>query len=347
MTIIRLLRGVKLLQLLVIEYFCNNLTPRNIEYFPCDNLPILKYRAKRMITLPPLREIPVAVYRSTDNAAPVLKGEKGSFKTLLKAVLVTGYGEKPALGWTVVNEDANTAVFQSQDATTNQHLLKIDHNQHANYVVTTGGTGLNADGSLQNLFGVAGMYAQTPVAYETNITEWVVVGHSKAFIVLMKNSRNNNYGSVLYFGDVPSYIADDMNATVLFSTRNNYSEFSYHNNNLVAPNFPANHQGIMGDTVNTLACAIGNAYGDSTFGYMGTYAPNTTNQVIGFPIYFRENPVVRGLFSGIFCSSLLLPAEWNLQNCPLPNFEDYIVARFSEHSTQSNILVNTVSWLGV
>ena len=305
--------------------------------------------ANNMITLPPLREIPVAVFRSTDNAAPVLKGEKGSFKTLLKAVLVTGYGEKPALGWTVVNEDANTAVFQSQDTTSNKHLLKIDHNQHNNYVVTTGGTGLNADGSLQNEFGQNGMQKQTPVAYGSNITEWVVVGHSKAFIVLMKNSRNNDYGSVLYFGDVPSYIADDMNATVLFSTRNADNGFvsTTSTNRVTMPNFPATAQGIMGDTVNTPTCPIGNAYSSSTFGNMGTYAPNTTNQVIGFPIYFREQPVVRGLFSGIFCSSLLLPVEWNLQNCPLPNFEDYIVARFSEHSTQSSILVNTVSWLGV
>ncbi|MBQ9683834.1 MAG: hypothetical protein IJV35_11280 [Neisseriaceae bacterium] len=300
-----------------------------------------------MLTLPPLRDIPVAVYRSTDNAAPVLKGEKGSFKTLLKAVLVTGYGDKPSLGWKVASEDANTAVFQSQDATSNKHLLKIDHNQHANYVVTTGGTRLNADGSLQNFFGRQEMAWETPIADGQKETPWVIVGHSKAFIVLLQNTYNNYFGSVLYFGDVPSYIADDMMNTVLFSTRNNYSGFDYNNNNLVTPNFPANHQGIMGDTVNTPTCAIGNAYSNSTFGSMGTYAPNTTNQVIGFPIYFREDPVVRGLFSGIFCSSLLLPVEWNLQNCPLPNFEDYIVARLSENQTQSSILVNTVSWLGV
>ncbi|MBQ9725283.1 MAG: hypothetical protein IJV56_08110, partial [Neisseriaceae bacterium] len=186
-----------------------------------------------MITLSPLREIPVAVYRSTDNAAPVLKGEKGSFKTLLKAVLVTGYGDKPSLGWKVASEDANTAVFQSQDATSNKHLLKIDHNQHANYVVTTGGTRLNADGSLQNFFGRQEMAWETPIADGQKETPWVIVGHSKAFIVLLQNTYNNYFGSVLYFGDVPSYIADDMMNTVLFSTRNNYSGFDYNNNNLV------------------------------------------------------------------------------------------------------------------
>lgn len=302
-----------------------------------------------MLTLPPLREIPVAVYRSTDENAPVLKGEKGSFKTLLKAVLVTGYGEKPSLSWTIQQEDTNTAIFKSQDATSNQHLLKIDHNQHNNYVVTTGGTGLNADGSLQNLFGSSGMQAQTPVAYGSVNTEWVIIGHSKAFIVLLKNSRTENLGCVLYFGDVPSYIANDMYNTVLFSTRNADNGFygSSSNNRVATPNFPFNASGIAGDTVSTPISAMGNAYNNATFGNIGTYSENTTNQVLGFPIYLRENPVVRAFLSGVYLSSLLLPAQWSLQNCPLPTFEDYIVARLSENQTQSSILVNTVSWLGV
>ena len=88
-------------------------------------------------------------------------------------------------------------------------------------------------------------------------------------------------------------------------------------------------------------------YNTGSFGSLGAYTPNDSNQLLASPIFLKEPPVVRARLSGIFCSSLLLPIEWNLQNCPLPNFEDYIVARFSEHSTQSNILVNTVSWLGV
>lgn len=302
-----------------------------------------------MLTLPALRDIPVAVYRSTDNAAPVLKGEKGSFKTLLKAVLVTGYGEKPALGWTLVSEDANVAVFQSQDASSNKHLLKIDHNKHDNYVVTTGGTGLNTDGSLQNEFGRNGMQQQTPVAYGSVNTEWVIIGHSKAFIVLLKNSRTENLGCVLYFGDVPSYIANDMYNTVLFSTRNGDNGFygGGTTTRVATPNFPFNASGISGDTVSTPISAIGNAYSASTFGNIGSYQSNTTNQVLGFPIYLRESPVVRAFLSGVYLSSLLLPAAWSLQNCPLPTFEDYIVARLSENQTQSSILVNTVSWLGV
>ena len=301
-----------------------------------------------MITLPPLRDIPVAVFRSTDDAAPVLKGEKGSFKTLLKAVLVNGYGDKAPLGWTIQQEDTNTAIFKSTDATSNQHLLKIDHNQHNNYVVTTGGTELNTDGSLKNLFGSSGMQVQTPVAYGTAATEWVVVGHQKAFIVLLKNSRTASLGCILYFGDVPSYIANDMYNTVLFSTRNGDNGFygGGTTTRVSTPNFPFNASGIAGDTITTPISA-GGSFSASTFGNMGSYAANTTNQVLGFPIYLKESPVVRAYLSGVALSSILLPAGWSLQNCPLPTFEDYIVARISENQTQSSILVNTVSWLGV
>ena len=298
-----------------------------------------------MITLPPLRDIPVFVFRSTDNDAPILKGEKGSLKTVLKACLVNGYGEKGALGWRILNEDTNTAIFQSNDNTSNKHLLKIDHDAGTHFVRATGGTGLNGS-ALQNVFGQASMSANTPVAYGSNVTPWVLVGHSKAFVLLLGSTRDNQYGSVLYFGDIPSLIADDMYATCLWATRTNGTTMATGANANLFVAFPANYKGIVSDTADTPITWLG-TYNGSTFGNMGTFAPNESNQLLAAPVAIRENPVVRGLMSGIVVPSLLLPAEWNLNNCPLPEFEDYIVARFSENSTQSNILVNTVAWQGV
>jgi len=40
------------------------------------------------------------IYQSTDGSAPVLTGVSGSLITVLDAVLVNGYGSKPAAGWT-------------------------------------------------------------------------------------------------------------------------------------------------------------------------------------------------------------------------------------------------------
>ena len=304
----------------------------------------LNIRQNAMITLPPLRDIPVAVFRSTDDAAPVLKGEKGSFKTLLKAVLVNGYGDKAPLGWTIQQEDTNTAIFKSQDATSNQHLLKIDHDTNSHGIRCSAGTALNSDGSLKNLFGLKDMGLDTPIATGTVETPWVIVGHQKAFVVLLKSTYNNYFGSVLYFGDVPSLIADDLNNTVLWATRG-YAYFKYNNNYNMWVNFPASFNQRLGDTPTTPISTL-SAYNQASFPPLGNYS-NESNQLLLDKVWLRENPVVRAQLSGIFVPSLLLPIEWNLENCPLPTFEDYIVARLSEHSTQSNIMVNTVSWVGV
>lgn len=54
----------------------------------------------------------VTVYRSTDSSAPSLTGQSGSLITLLDAVLVNGYGVKPAAGWAKAFTGTNKAVYQ-------------------------------------------------------------------------------------------------------------------------------------------------------------------------------------------------------------------------------------------
>ena len=49
-------------------------------------------------------EMPVTLYRSTDDDAPALT--KSNLSLILKACLVTGYGSKPGAGWTMPYEDA-------------------------------------------------------------------------------------------------------------------------------------------------------------------------------------------------------------------------------------------------
>ena len=50
-------------------------------------------------------EMPVTLYRSTDDDAPALT--KSNLSLILKACLVTGYGSKPGAGWTMPHEDAS------------------------------------------------------------------------------------------------------------------------------------------------------------------------------------------------------------------------------------------------
>ena len=58
----------------------------------------------------------VRLYRSTDAGAPNLTGQVGSLVALLDAILVNGYGAKPAAGWTKAFSAANKGAYK-QDTT--------------------------------------------------------------------------------------------------------------------------------------------------------------------------------------------------------------------------------------
>lgn len=147
-----------------------------------------------------LTQKPVRVFSSTDKDAPVLTAAAGSLKTLLKACLITGYGDKTALGWQLKYEsdDKNSAVFVSQDPTSAGYHLKID----------------NTDAIAK----ISAYYHMTsidegdkPLAqglnYHTHITDWRLIGHEKAFILLVhimaKHQDETYFALPLVFGDLP------------------------------------------------------------------------------------------------------------------------------------------------
>jgi hypothetical protein len=73
------------------------------------------------------------LYRSIDVGAPVLTRQVGSIITLLKAILVNGYGSKPSLGWTIEYEDTanKVCVFRMPSGT----RMYIQINDNAPYLV--------------------------------------------------------------------------------------------------------------------------------------------------------------------------------------------------------------------
>lgn len=54
----------------------------------------------------------VTIYKSTDASAPSLSGTAGSLASLLDAVLVNGYGAKPAAGWTTAYSSGNKRAYR-------------------------------------------------------------------------------------------------------------------------------------------------------------------------------------------------------------------------------------------
>lgn len=64
-----------------------------------------------MSLLLPLR-YPAMLYSNSDTDAPLIANADGAIKTILKACLVTGYGTKPAAGWSMLFEDVNRIVLR-------------------------------------------------------------------------------------------------------------------------------------------------------------------------------------------------------------------------------------------
>lgn len=81
-----------------------------------------------MSFLNPVSE-PVKRFSSTDAGAPQINYNArvaGDVKTVLKACLVTGYGDKASAGWSVVNEVNHVAEFVSPSVAMSDYRLGID-----------------------------------------------------------------------------------------------------------------------------------------------------------------------------------------------------------------------------
>lgn len=70
------------------------------------------------------------LYSSADPGAPVLTGQTGSLRDVLRAVLVTGYGTapnaKPGAGWTEEFTGSNVSVFRNSPFTGTGTRLRVD-----------------------------------------------------------------------------------------------------------------------------------------------------------------------------------------------------------------------------
>ena len=79
-----------------------------------------------MSLLLPVR-YPVRYYSHLDAGAPQLADANGAIKTILKACLVTGYGDKAGAGWTALFDDAFRIVLRRPLRTGNPPDIKIEN----------------------------------------------------------------------------------------------------------------------------------------------------------------------------------------------------------------------------
>ena len=87
-----------------------------------------------MSFLNPVNE-PVLRFSSTDAGAPQINYNArvaGDVKTVLKACLVVGYGDKSSAGWSIANEVDHVAEFVSPSAAMSDYRLGIDDTSTSN-----------------------------------------------------------------------------------------------------------------------------------------------------------------------------------------------------------------------
>lgn len=121
------------------------------------------------------------VYKSTDPGAPALTGQVGSLITLLRAVLVDGYGSSPTAmagaGWTETFSGTNKAVFRNNPTTGTGGYLRIDDG------ATVGGS--NARYGLWRLY-------ETMSDVDTGTGETPTVAQAAAGGLVLKSSTLNS-----------------------------------------------------------------------------------------------------------------------------------------------------------
>lgn len=181
-----------------------------------------------------MEKLPVSLFRSTDDNAPPLSTEAGSFKTVLKACLVSGYGNKKGLGWEMpFGETTTTAVFRPTDPQSQRRYLKVVATGEAASNVAPYGRMSGLESGEDFFGGTGGTSYLSTHEWGKNINNWwAIVGTSRGFFMI----TYSEYGAqLLYFGDLPSCVAADNGNTFFWTTSiRKYMSSDWINTNIFA-----------------------------------------------------------------------------------------------------------------
>ena len=164
------------------------------------------------------QRVPVKVYRWDDEGAPQVESAAGSIKTILKACLVTGYGEgnkrKDGLGWEMAFEKTQEACFRSTHPKATKWWLGVDDSKYgdrARYVDLCGllePTSAKAGKVKQKVNNSSGFHNFIYKKDNNNRDkiQWVVVGNERAFTLII---LWQDYCSFFIFGNFSSLAVAD------------------------------------------------------------------------------------------------------------------------------------------
>lgn len=147
-------------------------------------------------------EMPVTLYRSTDDDAPALT--KSNLSLILKACLVTGYGSKPGAGWTMPYEDA---------AASKRVFAPAKSGELDSYLRVADQTGVSRVAAYRQMSdidnGEAILELATPYKHGQSKQwsgRWAVVATARGVVVWVEGGYDSpgRNGMMLYYGDTTS-----------------------------------------------------------------------------------------------------------------------------------------------
>lgn len=169
--------------------------------------------------------IPV-LYRSDDASAPVINGTAGVLLAALDAILVNGYGAKPAAGWTKAWSGTNTAAYRQGSG--NEYYLRVDDtdSQMGRVVgyktMSDVDTGTEPFPTAVQMSG--GLYLRKSTTADSTARPWLCVATDQTFYLIVLSSAAsfsayNGSGSVhLGYGQFASVTAGDANNGFLIAS---------------------------------------------------------------------------------------------------------------------------------
>lgn len=144
----------------------------------------------------------VRVYLSSDVGAPVLNGQVGSGINVLKSCLVTGYGSRPAAGWT--EEFSGTNVSVLRPGLGNRHYFRVEDTfgdaiaLKGYHAMTDANTGSNPFPSGTTVY-----YTKKSITADATAREWIVVADEKTVWFVTQYDTNTSWtkGQMCSFGE--------------------------------------------------------------------------------------------------------------------------------------------------
>lgn len=166
--------------------------------------------------------MPATLYLSTDSGAPVLNTTAGSLIALLDAVLVNGYGSKPAAGWTKAFSGTNKAAYRNGATAKARSYFRVD-DSNAGYATLAGYDQMSDvdSGSYRFPTGTAVYYCHKKAQ------PWWAYADERTLVLVVQRTTSGVQDKMLtYLGDAVSVAgSSDVGAALLVAGQSSVYDY--------------------------------------------------------------------------------------------------------------------------